>query len=102
MGSEKGKSSSKDRSIGKARTIAGKTFRIERLASGLVRIVKANSSSNNTRFALCIDNEGYPASLETLKVYEVVLDKFADAHGLIRVVDESGEDYLYPAESSIA
>jgi hypothetical protein len=48
------------------------------------------------QFAVCIDNEGYPASLELRKIYRVLPDKKAAKHSLIRVVDESGEDYLYP------
>lgn len=47
------------------------------------------------QFAICIRNEGYPASLELWKVYRVVPDDKAAKHQLIRVVDESGEDYLY-------
>lgn len=49
-------------------------------------------------FAVCVRNDDHPASLELRKLYRVLDDKFADAHGLIRVVDESGEDYLYPDE----
>src|SRR5437868_3236543 len=49
-------------------------------------------------FAVCVDNTGYPASLEAGKLYEVVSDVEAEKHGLIRVVDESGEDYGYSAE----
>jgi hypothetical protein len=49
------------------------------------------------RFALCVDNGDYPASLETRKLYEVLPDADAVSRGLLRVVDESGEDYLYPA-----
>ena len=52
----------------------------------------------NERFAVCIDNAGYPASLEAGKLYEVVSDAEATKHGLIRVIDESGEDYGYSAE----
>ena len=48
-------------------------------------------------FVVCIRNDGYPASLELRKLYEAVDDAFAEQHQLIRVVDESGEDYLYPA-----
>ena len=51
----------------------------------------------NLRFAVCIKNEGYKASLELGKLYRVIPDKDADAHGLIRVVDESGEDYAFAA-----
>jgi len=50
-----------------------------------------------TRFVVCIDNTGYPASLEPRKLYQVLPDADAKAHGQMRVVDESGEDYLYPA-----
>ena len=49
-----------------------------------------------TQYVVCVQNEGYPASLELRKIYEVIPDSDADAHGLIRVTDESGEDYLYP------
>src|SRR5712691_12759855 len=49
-------------------------------------------------FAVCVDNTGYPASLEAGKLYEVIPDTQAEKHGLIRVIDESGEDYGYSAE----
>lgn len=49
------------------------------------------------RFALCIDSAAYPASLESRKLYEVLADDEAASQGQLRVVDESGEDYLYPA-----
>jgi hypothetical protein len=51
-----------------------------------------------TRFVVCIKNEGHPVSLERRKIYAVVDDPGAAKHGLLRVIDESGEDYLYPAE----
>ena len=50
------------------------------------------------RFAVCVRNEGYGASLELHKIYRIVPDLEADKEGDVRVVDESGEDYLYPAE----
>lgn len=50
------------------------------------------------RFAVCVDNDGYPASLELHKIYRVLPDEGAQADGDLRIVDESGEDYLYPAE----
>ena len=50
-----------------------------------------------SRFVVCIKNAGYPASLELHKIYRVLPDKDAAADGDVRVVDESGEDYLYPA-----
>ena len=49
-------------------------------------------------FAVCIKNTGYEASLELRKIYEVLPDAPARLHGQRRVVDESGEDYLYPEE----
>jgi len=49
-------------------------------------------------FAICIDNKGYPASLERHKLYRVVADEDAAADGDVRIIDESGEDYLYPAQ----
>lgn len=48
------------------------------------------------RFLLCVRNDDYPASLETRKVYEAVPDAVAAARHFVRVIDESGEDYLYP------
>ena len=48
------------------------------------------------QLAVCIDNEGYPTSLETRKIYVMLADRSADKHGFVRIVDESGEDYLYP------
>ena len=47
---------------------------------------------------LCLRNEGYPASLERRKIYSVIRDASAAKHSLMRVIDESGEDYLYPAD----
>ena len=49
------------------------------------------------QFALCLDNEGYPASLEVGKLYRVIPDDEAAAHGYIRIIDESGEDYAHTA-----
>lgn len=48
---------------------------------------------------ICLDNEGYEVSLERHKVYAAIDDQDAEKHGLVRVVDESGEDYLYPSKS---
>ncbi len=47
-------------------------------------------------FMICINNRGYESSLETRKLYEVLTDRSAEKHRQIRVIDESGEDYLYP------
>lgn len=48
-------------------------------------------------FLLCVDNKGYEASLEVRKLYEHIPDKEAELHDQVRIVDESGEDYLYPS-----
>lgn len=48
-------------------------------------------------YLLCLENTGYPASLEVRKAYRGLLDPVAESRGLVRVIDESGEDYLYPS-----
>ncbi|MEO6967572.1 MAG: hypothetical protein ABI132_03825 [Rhodanobacteraceae bacterium] len=48
-------------------------------------------------FVICVSNEGYTASLEPRKIYQVVVDEKVAKRGMLRVIDESGEDYLYPA-----
>ena len=50
------------------------------------------------RFAVCISNEDYEASLELHKMYRVIPDEDAEVDGDVRVIDESGEDYLYPSD----
>jgi len=45
---------------------------------------------------VCLKNEGYPASLEKRKIYVALPDRGAEKHGLLRIIDESGDDYLYP------
>ena len=49
-------------------------------------------------YVLCIDNGGYPESLEVRKIYPVLPDEKAASREYIRVIDETGEDYLYPAK----
>ena len=55
------------------------------------------TDSQTVSFALCLENEGYPASLEIGKLYRFIPDDEAAAHGYIRVIDESGEDYAFTA-----
>ena len=55
-----------------------------------------------TRFAVCIKNKGYEASLEVGKLYRVISDKGAEGHGYLRIIDESGEDYGYAADRFFA
>ena len=50
------------------------------------------------QFAICLNNESYEASLEVGKVYRVIPNREAAAHGYIRMVDESGEDYAFDAD----
>jgi hypothetical protein len=49
------------------------------------------------RYVICLNNDNYLVKLELRKVYEVVNDPLADGEGFIRVIDETGEDYLYDA-----
>ena len=53
--------------------------------------------STAKQFVVCLENEGSEVSLERRKIYRVLPDPDAGKHRLIRVIDESGEDYLYPA-----
>jgi hypothetical protein len=53
------------------------------------------------RFVLCVSNNDYPASLELRKVYRVLPDRFAAKEKMLRIIDESGEDYLYPADNFV-
>lgn len=54
------------------------------------------------RFAVCVKNRGYEAALERNKIYVLLSDADAAKDGDVRVIDESGEDYLYPAAWFIA
>jgi len=51
---------------------------------------------------VCVKNDGYAVSLERRKLYVVLADAQAAKHGQLRIVDESGEDYLYPQEFFVA
>jgi hypothetical protein len=65
--------------------------------------IKSRTSAGNGRqFAVCVDNSGYEASLERNKIYVVLPDKDAETGGDLRVVDESGEDYLFSADRFVA
>jgi len=59
-------------------------------------------SRKKKMFVVCVRNTGYPAALELRKIYQALADDGAEAHGLIRVTDESGEDYLYPQDFFMA
>ncbi len=53
---------------------------------------------SHSQFVICVDNSEYPVSLELHKLYRILPDEDAALDGDIRIIDESGEDYLYPAE----
>ena len=55
-----------------------------------------STSNSDKRYVVCLSNEGYSASLDARKIYQVVPDADGEAQGLVRVIDESGESYLYP------
>ena len=57
---------------------------------------------SQVRFAVCIRNKGYEASLEVGKLYRVIPDQQAARHGYLRIIDESGEDYGYSADRFFA
>lgn len=59
---------------------------------------KKSRRSPAASFVVCIENAGYPASLELHKIYRVLPDEAALRDGDLRIIDESGEDYLYPAD----
>ena len=54
--------------------------------------------SKHTNYAICLDNEGYEVSLELRKLYLITAPEVNDPAGYLRIIDESGEDYLYPAD----
>jgi hypothetical protein len=59
-------------------------------------------AAKRRRFAVCVQNEGYEASLERNKIYTVLPDEDAERHGDLPVIDESGEDYLFSAHRFVA
>jgi len=59
-------------------------------------------ASPRRQLVLCLRNDGYEVSLERRKFYPTIADSDARKHGQLRVIDESGEDYLYPAEFFVA
>jgi len=52
--------------------------------------------ASEKRFVICLKNKGYEVSLEPRKIYQVLPDPDASEHRQLRIIDESGEDYLYP------
>ena len=60
--------------------------------------LSAEPKRGEARFVVCVRNTGYPASLELRKLYRLLNDGQASRHHQVRVIDESGDDYLYPEE----
>ena len=60
--------------------------------------MKSAKRSAPRSLVVCVENDGYAASLETRKIYLSLPDAEAQKHGLLRVIDESGDDYLYPKD----
>ena len=79
----------------KGRSTSGK--RVSSVARDTRRTTHPEQSADG-RYAICLRNDGYPASLELRKLYPVLEDEFGSEHGMIRVIDESCEDYLFPCE----
>ena len=63
---------------------------------------RSGTSTRARRFVVCVRNTGYGASLEQNKIYVAIPDDDAEGHGQLRVVDESGEDYLFSADRFVA
>ena len=63
-----------------------------------IRTTMKNYRHSVNRFVVCINNKGYEASLQIGKLYRVITDENAVEYGLLRVIDEEGEDYGYPTE----
>ena len=61
-----------------------------------------STTASPAEYVVCVDNGGYPASLELHKIYRTLPDDDAATSGDLRVVDESGEDYLFPASGFVA
>lgn len=60
------------------------------------------TGASTRRFVICVKNEGYTVSLKKRKIYIALPDPVAEKHGQIRIIDESGEDYLYPKHFFVA
>lgn len=77
---------------GTKRMALGREFKLK-----LPFLVSDMSEARTAYFVVCLDNEGYEASLEVGKLYRATSDTAAASHGYVRVVDESGEDYAFLA-----
>ena len=62
------------------------------------KITNMDEYNLKPRFVVCIKNQDYPVSLELRKIYQVIPDTWASENQQIRIIDETGEDYLYPMD----
>ena len=83
--------------IGMRHTASGK-----KSSSASGSSTRRKSATASRRFAVCVNNVGYEVSLERNKIYMVVPDKEAERDGDLRVIDESGEDYLFSTDRFVA
>src|SRR5690606_34677247 len=93
-GSRDGSSVRRRRAISGVTLVRGNWYRSQGIQDQALPGLR--NMATRKRFAVCLRNEGYEASLERRKIYEVIPDFEAAKHDQLRVVDESGEDYLYP------
>jgi len=70
--------------------------KIEKIKTTLFRLMMTQKS--HSKFVICLNNQGYEASLEVGKLYRLIDDEEAQVNGLIRVIDESGEDYAFSVQ----
>jgi len=90
-------------SVRKKSSSRSRSGRAGNLVSGNIRSAPERKAATvRPAFAVCVRNKGYPASLELRKIYRVLPDAFGEQHGFLRVVDESGEDYLFPSDYFVA
>src|SRR5215510_13122108 len=75
---------------------------MKRTASARRSSKSSGTSARGRRFLVCVRNRGYAASLEQNKIYVSIPDNDAERHGQVRVIDESGEDYLFSADRFVA
>ena len=62
----------------------------------VVKFARVETENTEAHFAFCLDNKGYPDDLKVRTIYRILADESAAKSNYIRIVDETGEDYLYP------
>jgi hypothetical protein len=79
-----------------------RTASVKKSSSAKGTSTKRRTAAADHRFAVCVRNDGYEASLERNKIYAIVPDDDAERDGDLRVIDESGDDYLFSADRFVA